>query len=154
MNETPKEEIQRILDLQRSSYLAEGVVTNAVRNERIERAVNVLKTHETRLVEAMSADFGHRGSQRNLLGEEVFNGAIDVYFQEWKYKHPSPWDFFNTIELDAGGIILTVPAISLRNADTAAVVAWWARFMELYREFRGRDADVGALMRDRGFASE
>ena len=35
-------------------------------------------------------------------GEEVFEGAVDVYFQEWKFKHPAPWDFFNTIERAAG----------------------------------------------------
>jgi len=39
---------------------------------------------------------------RNLLGEEVFEGAVDIYFQEWKFKHPAPWDFFNTIERAAG----------------------------------------------------
>ena len=36
------------------------------------------------------------------IGDEVFKGAVDVYFQEWKFKHPSPWDFFNTIERAAG----------------------------------------------------
>jgi len=39
---------------------------------------------------------------RNLLGDEVFKGAVDVYFQEWAFKHPSPWDFFSTIERAAG----------------------------------------------------
>ena len=56
MFETDKAEIQRVLELQRASYLAEGVVTNAVRHDRLERAVNVLKSHESKLVEAMSAD--------------------------------------------------------------------------------------------------
>jgi hypothetical protein len=39
---------------------------------------------------------------RNLLGEEVFDGGVGVYFQEWAFKHPSPWDFFNTMERAAG----------------------------------------------------
>jgi len=39
---------------------------------------------------------------RNLLGREVFEGAIRTYFQEWKFKHPVPWDFFSTIERAAG----------------------------------------------------
>jgi hypothetical protein len=39
---------------------------------------------------------------RNLLGDEVFNGAIETYFQEWKFKHPAPWDFFSTLERAAG----------------------------------------------------
>lgn len=67
MFETDKAEIQRVLELQRASYLAEGVVTNAVRHDRLERAVNVLKSHESKLVEAMSADFGHRSHHQSLF---------------------------------------------------------------------------------------
>lgn len=39
---------------------------------------------------------------RNLLGTEVFEGAIRTYFREWAFKHPTPWDFFATIERAAG----------------------------------------------------
>ena len=39
---------------------------------------------------------------RNLLGDEVFGGGVRTYFQEWAFKHPSPWDFFNTLERAAG----------------------------------------------------
>ena len=39
---------------------------------------------------------------RNLLGEEVFERAIHAYFQEWAFKHPSPWDLFATFERAAG----------------------------------------------------
>lgn len=67
MFETDKAEIQRVLELQRAGYLAEGVVTNAVRHDRLERAVNVLKSHESKLVEAMSADFGHRSHHQSLF---------------------------------------------------------------------------------------
>ncbi|MEQ9450112.1 MAG: coniferyl aldehyde dehydrogenase [Pseudomonadales bacterium] len=67
MFETDKAEIQRVLELQRASYLGEGVVTNAVRHDRLERAVNVLKSHESKLVEAMSADFGHRSHHQSLF---------------------------------------------------------------------------------------
>ena len=67
MNETSQEEIQRILKLQRESYLAEGVVSNATRQDRLERAVQVLKQHETKLVDAMMADFGHRSEHQSLF---------------------------------------------------------------------------------------
>ena len=67
MFETNKEEIQRILDVQRKSYLAEGVVTNEVRHERIERAIQVLKRHEQKLVDAMTTDFGHRSEHQSLF---------------------------------------------------------------------------------------
>jgi hypothetical protein len=39
---------------------------------------------------------------RNLLGDEVFNGAVETYFQEWAFKYPAPWDFFATLERASG----------------------------------------------------
>jgi hypothetical protein len=39
---------------------------------------------------------------RNLLGEEVFNEAYRSFIRDWAFKHPSPWDFFNTFERVAG----------------------------------------------------
>ena len=37
-------------------------------------------------------------SLRNLLGEESFNEAYRTFLDRWKYKHPYPWDMFNTFE--------------------------------------------------------
>jgi len=37
-------------------------------------------------------------SLRNLLGEETFNKAYRTFIDRWKYKHPYPWDLFNTFE--------------------------------------------------------
>jgi coniferyl-aldehyde dehydrogenase len=67
MQETSKEQMQSVLERQRTAYLAEGVVTTATRVDRIERAINALKKNETRLVEAMSADFGHRSEHQSLF---------------------------------------------------------------------------------------
>ncbi|MEM1229069.1 MAG: coniferyl aldehyde dehydrogenase [Pseudomonadota bacterium] len=67
MHDTPKDEIARLLEHQRSSYLKEGVVSNATRMDRLERAVAVLKKHEQRFVDAMSADFGHRSQHQSLF---------------------------------------------------------------------------------------
>ena len=35
---------------------------------------------------------------RDLLGEEVWEEAYRTFIAEWAFKHPSPWDFFNTFE--------------------------------------------------------
>ena len=67
MQETSQSQMQEILDRQRRAYLAEGVVSTEVRIDRMERAIDVLKKHETRLVEAMSADFGHRSEHQSLF---------------------------------------------------------------------------------------
>lgn len=35
---------------------------------------------------------------RTVLGEETFDTALRTFMWEWAFKHPSPWDFFNTFE--------------------------------------------------------
>lgn len=35
---------------------------------------------------------------RGLLGEEAFTRAYHEYLQRWKYRHPYPWDMWNTFE--------------------------------------------------------
>jgi hypothetical protein len=39
---------------------------------------------------------------RNLLGEETFMEAYQGFIREWAFRHPSPWDFFNSFERAAG----------------------------------------------------
>lgn len=39
---------------------------------------------------------------RELLGEETFNEAYQTFIDEWKYKHPYPWDMFNVFESVSG----------------------------------------------------
>jgi outer membrane lipoprotein-sorting protein len=40
---------------------------------------------------------------RNLiLGKDRFDYAFSTYIRRWAYKHPTPWDFFHTIENAAG----------------------------------------------------
>jgi hypothetical protein len=39
---------------------------------------------------------------RSLLGEDVFARAYQSFIADWAFKHPSPWDFFNTFEREAG----------------------------------------------------
>ena len=35
---------------------------------------------------------------RELIGKEAFDNAYRAFIDEWAYKHPTPWDFFNTFE--------------------------------------------------------
>ena len=35
---------------------------------------------------------------RGILGNELFEKAHKEFLHRWEYKHPYPWDFFNTIE--------------------------------------------------------
>lgn len=40
-----------------------------------------------------------------IVGEESFNQIMLAYFDEWKFKHPNPWDFIKVAE-DVSGIQL------------------------------------------------
>ncbi|MCZ6915434.1 MAG: M1 family metallopeptidase [Gemmatimonadetes bacterium] len=39
---------------------------------------------------------------RALLGEDTFARGYQQYLADWAYKHPKPWDFFNTMATAAG----------------------------------------------------
>ena len=38
----------------------------------------------------------------NILGQERFDFAFRGYIRRWAYKHPTPWDFFRTMENVSG----------------------------------------------------
>ena len=65
MSETSADDMQKILDRQKRAYLNDGLVSNEVRHDRLERAVNVIKKNEEKLVDAMSTDFGHRSHHQS-----------------------------------------------------------------------------------------
>jgi aminopeptidase N len=37
-----------------------------------------------------------------IIGKERFDYAFKLYIERWAYKHPTPWDFFRTIENVSG----------------------------------------------------
>jgi Peptidase family M1 domain len=40
--------------------------------------------------------------RNDILGEDVFDYAFREYISRWAFKHPTPWDFFRSIENAAG----------------------------------------------------
>ncbi len=40
--------------------------------------------------------------RNNILGPERFDYAFTEYIKRWAYKHPTPWDFFRTMDNVAG----------------------------------------------------
>jgi len=40
--------------------------------------------------------------REQVLGEERFDRAFKEYIRRWAFKHPSPWDFFHTMENVSG----------------------------------------------------
>jgi coniferyl-aldehyde dehydrogenase len=72
--DTIHQEMLSVLNRQKASYLAEGEVSAQTRIDRIDRAINLLKTHGGKLCEAMAADFGHRSMEQSNLTD--IDGAI------------------------------------------------------------------------------
>lgn len=86
-NEPTQADMQAILDRQKAAYIAEGVVTAETRIDRIDRAINILKQHGSKLSEAMAADFGHRSLDQSKLTD--IDGAIGPL--EHSKKHLRKW---------------------------------------------------------------
>jgi len=40
--------------------------------------------------------------RNQILGKERFDSAFRIYVDRWAFKHPTPWDFFRTIENVSG----------------------------------------------------
>ena len=40
--------------------------------------------------------------RNEILGPQLFDDAFRAYIKRWAFKHPSPWDFFRTMENVAG----------------------------------------------------
>ncbi len=40
--------------------------------------------------------------RNEILGKDRFDYALRKYIRDWSYKHPTPWDFFRSIENSAG----------------------------------------------------
>ena len=67
MHQPTKDELVDVLDLQRTDFLQEGTVAFKTRFDRLERAIDLLKSNESRLIDAMSTDFGHRSMHQSLF---------------------------------------------------------------------------------------
>jgi hypothetical protein len=78
---------------------------------------------------------------RGVLGDSVYNRAIREYVRAWSFRHPQPWDFFNTFERVAG-----------RDLDWF----WYPWFFETgvldqsVESVRAVEGGVEVVVRDRG----
>lgn len=77
--------------------------------------------------------------RENILGKDRFDYAFKKYIRDWKFKHPSPYDFFRSIENGAGEDLSWF---------------WRGMFLENYKldqavskvDYIGNDAKNGALI--------
>jgi len=85
--ELSQADMQSILDRQKKAYLAEGVVSAETRIDRLDRAINILKTHGTKLGDAVAADFGHRSKAFTKIAD--IDGSVGPL--EHAKKHLKAW---------------------------------------------------------------
>lgn len=85
--EPTQADMQAILDRQKSAYIAEGAVSAETRIDRLDRAIDILKTHGSKLSDAMAADFGHRSVDQSKLTD--IDGSIGPL--EHAKKHVRQW---------------------------------------------------------------
>ena len=81
---------------------------------------------------------------RSLLGRETWEEAYRAFIDEWAYKHPTPWDFFNTFERFAG-----------RDLDwfwTSFYFETWTLDHAVSQVDRRADGTTVVRVEDRGFA--
>jgi coniferyl-aldehyde dehydrogenase len=69
-----RDEMMAVLNRQKQARIAEGEVSAEIRIDRIDRAINLLQKHGTKLSEAMMADFGHRSMEQSKLTD--IDGSI------------------------------------------------------------------------------
>ena len=62
-------DMQRILENQRGSHIAEGAPSAAKRIDWINRSIALLISHQKKIADAISSDFGHRSQEQSLLAD-------------------------------------------------------------------------------------
>lgn len=67
MQDTDRATMVSVLERQRQDYIRAGAVSAATRIDRIDRAIAILVDHQSALVDAMEADFGHRSRHQSLF---------------------------------------------------------------------------------------
>lgn len=63
---------------------------------------DVVKPENLGAVAYYKPGFGLKLLRENILGKERFDNAFRNYVHQWAFKHPTPWDFFHSIENHAG----------------------------------------------------
>jgi coniferyl-aldehyde dehydrogenase len=79
--------MQDTLELQKKSYIEEGVVSAATRIDRIDRAIALLKKYDDKICEALNEDFGNRSIDQTKLTD--VNGTVGPL--EHAKKHLRSW---------------------------------------------------------------
>jgi coniferyl-aldehyde dehydrogenase len=62
-------ELQQVLNVMKRAHLSHGPADAALRQDRLQRSINLIREHFQPLAQAMSADFGHRSHYQSLVAD-------------------------------------------------------------------------------------
>lgn len=66
------------------------------------RHTDLVNPHGARGLAAYTKPAVVLGALRAVVGDEDFEAAFRDFFEEWRFRHPQPWDFFRTVERHHG----------------------------------------------------
>ena len=87
MADDRREELERLLKLQRDAFTASRPETMSMRKDRIRRAMAMVKDNAENFCKAMSADFGNRSMEQSMLTDV----AATVGAGKHALKHMDKW---------------------------------------------------------------
>ena len=79
MSETKRAEMERLLELQRTTFTAQRPEPMAKRVDRINRAMTLLKDHAEDFAKVIAADFGSRSIQQSILTDIAATVGLGKY---------------------------------------------------------------------------
>ena len=68
-----------ILDLQKASYIKEGVPTYHQRADRLKRCIALIETHDDQIIEALNEDYKNR-SKHEIMTSEIVQSVRNLNF--------------------------------------------------------------------------
>ncbi len=87
------------------SYLSYGNLANSGQEEALSTHSDHYMTNTAYGIGSYSKGNVFLNQVEYILGEEVFAKALHRYFNEWKFKHPTPKDFIRIMEKESGFVL-------------------------------------------------
>ena len=79
--------MEAILAHQKAAFVRDGVPSARTRIERLDKSIDLLRTHREALCDAMSADFGHRSRDQSIFAD--IGASMDAL--KYAKKHLRKW---------------------------------------------------------------
>lgn len=87
------------------SYLSYGNLAKAGQDEALSTHSDHYRTNAAYGIGSYSKGNVFINQMEYILGEEVFAKALLDYFDTWKFKHPTPYDFTRVMEKNSGLVL-------------------------------------------------